>query len=211
MASKSQVQTVLKEKYGINNNISDVLDKEECERLLTILDHEPIAVKLVESFAEKNSTLRKNNASLGSRRYHAETKLSSLQSEYLQLQESIKNIEIPKSESTLKKKQLEQETRKIEENIKQVTTENKNLKTQLEALNQSNQNLSKVNLQLEKENQELKSLEDELFLLQKENEELQESIDNIEILKSESTLRKQELEQETRLLVHCGVNKITIK
>ncbi|MFM6004193.1 MAG: hypothetical protein ACKPB7_13115, partial [Sphaerospermopsis kisseleviana] len=63
MVSKSQVQTVLKQKYGINKNISDVLDKEECERLLTILEDEPIAVKLIESFAEKNSSLGKNNAS----------------------------------------------------------------------------------------------------------------------------------------------------
>ncbi|MFM6474723.1 MAG: hypothetical protein ACKPGH_14720, partial [Dolichospermum sp.] len=93
MASKSQVQTILKEKYGINKNISEALNKGECEKLLTILDNQPIAVKLVESFAEKNSSLGKNNASLGSRRYQAETKLSSLQAEYLELQESIRNIE----------------------------------------------------------------------------------------------------------------------
>ncbi|MBD2136135.1 hypothetical protein H6F32_00725 [Anabaena sp. FACHB-1237] len=130
----------------------------------------------------------------------AEKKLASLQAEYLELQESIKNIEILKSESSLRKQELDLETIKIEEDIEQITTENKNLKSQLEELNQSNQNLTKVNLQLEKENEELKLLENQLFLLHKEYKELKESIEHIEILKSASTLRKQELEQETRKL-----------
>ncbi|MDM3855153.1 MAG: hypothetical protein PT120_09700 [Aphanizomenon gracile PMC649.10] len=138
MASKGQLQTILMEKYGINKNISAALNKEECEQIIDILDSEPITVKLIESFAEKNAGLRKNNASLGSRRYHAETKLSSLQSEYLELQESIKNIELLKSESSLRKQELQQETRKLEEDIKRITKENKNLKTKVNTLS-SNQ------------------------------------------------------------------------
>jgi TusA-related sulfurtransferase len=55
MASKGQLQTILMEKYGINKNISAALNKEECEQIIEILDNEPITVKLIESFAEKNN------------------------------------------------------------------------------------------------------------------------------------------------------------
>lgn len=164
MASKGQLQTILMEKYGINKNISAALNKEECEQIIDILDSEPITVKLIESFAEKNAGLRKNNASLGSRRYHAETKLSSLQSEYLELQESIKNIELLKSESALRKQELEQETRKLEEDIKRITKENKNLKTKVNTLSSNNQELTEANSQLQKDNRHLKNIVDQIRL-----------------------------------------------
>lgn len=37
MPSKSELQTILKEKYGINKNISQSLALEDCENLLAVL------------------------------------------------------------------------------------------------------------------------------------------------------------------------------
>ena len=56
MTSKDELQTALKEKFGVNKNISQPLSKEECERLLNLLYSEASAAKLVSSYADKNSS-----------------------------------------------------------------------------------------------------------------------------------------------------------
>ncbi|MBE9058928.1 hypothetical protein [Sphaerospermopsis sp. LEGE 08334] len=64
MASKSQAQSILQEKYGINKSISESFNQEECEKLLIILDAEPIAIKLVESLNLQNKKLMEVNSQL---------------------------------------------------------------------------------------------------------------------------------------------------
>ncbi len=79
MAAKDELQNALKENFRINKNISQPLNKEECERLLALLYREPSAAKLVESYADKNSSLRGNNANLGRRREQAKRQFEDLQ------------------------------------------------------------------------------------------------------------------------------------
>ncbi|MDP5016821.1 hypothetical protein FJR11_21075 [Anabaena sp. UHCC 0187] len=164
MASKDQIQTTLKEKYGINKNISQPLDKEECEILLNVLNNEPSAVKLVESFAEKNSSLSKNNRNYGTLRSQAEKKLISLQAEYLELEGSVNTLEESKIILDNRKKQLEEERKKLEIEIKSFSSDNENLKAKVQELNSDNEQLIGVNDQLKKENKALKNIVDEIKL-----------------------------------------------
>jgi chromosome segregation ATPase len=164
MASKAQIQTILKEKYGINKDISQALKKEECEQLLNILDDEPTTVKLIESFVKKNSSLGKNNQYYGTLRYQAEKKFLSLQSEYLELEESIKTLEESKITLDNRKKQLEEDRKKIEAEIQNFSSENENLKAKVQILNSDNKQLIGVNDQLKKENKALKNIVDEIKL-----------------------------------------------
>ena len=85
MASKNELQNVLKEQFGINKNISQPLNQEECEKLLNLLSREPSAVKLINSFADKNSNLANNNANFGRARSRAEAKFEDLQERHLDL------------------------------------------------------------------------------------------------------------------------------
>jgi hypothetical protein len=72
MATKAELQNALKERFGINKNISQPLTKEDCQRLLDLLAREPSAAKLVGSYAEKNSQLGRNNATYGGARERVE-------------------------------------------------------------------------------------------------------------------------------------------
>jgi hypothetical protein len=87
MASKQKLQDILKEKYGINKNISQTLNTEELERIVSILEKEPSVIKLVEAFSEKNQNLWKNNANLGRRRSQAEKEKSQIEREKEDLHE----------------------------------------------------------------------------------------------------------------------------
>lgn len=65
MTSKRDLQDRLKDKYGINLNISQSLTTDDCETLLTLLDSQPSAAKLVTSFVSKNTNLSQNNRYYG--------------------------------------------------------------------------------------------------------------------------------------------------
>lgn len=147
MATKSELQSILKEKYGINKNISHALDKEQCERLIFVLEREPSTAKLVESFAEKNASLGQENKSLGSRRYQAEIQLQALKAEYAQLTTSTRTSEIQISE---REKRLEQDKKDLEARIQRLMAEN--------------EKLTKANDELKKDNKALKNLVDQIKL-----------------------------------------------
>jgi peptidoglycan hydrolase CwlO-like protein len=157
MASKEQFQSVLKAKYGINKNISQTLSKEECERLLDLLSIEPSAVKIVESFAAKNSSLGSNNAYYGRLRNKAEADLKSLETEYQELEASIAAIESDKLRLVDRKKQLEQE-------YVQLQTEVQSLSTKVDTLSSQNEELIGANEQLKKDNKALKTFVDAIKL-----------------------------------------------
>jgi chromosome segregation ATPase len=179
MASKDELQAVLKTKYGINKNISQPLNLEECERLLDLLDREAGAVKLVESFAQKNSTLSDSSRSLGRMREQSKRKLESLEVEYRELENSIQQLEASKSTLESKKQQLEQEKERLEFEVQNLSSANLSLTTKVDDLAANNDELLKANDQLKKDNKSLKNVVDAIRLrLARDTSELLKYEDN---------------------------------
>ena len=75
---------MLKEQYGVNKNISRSLSAQECSQLLVLLQSQPSAVRLIESFSSKNDELSKNNRHFGQLRGRAEKKLETERAQYNQ-------------------------------------------------------------------------------------------------------------------------------
>jgi chromosome segregation ATPase len=179
MASKDDLQAVLKSKYGINKNISQPLEREDCERLLELLDREAGAVKLVESFAQKNSALSGNNRSQGSRRELAERKFRSLETEYRELESAIQQLESSKLTLENRKQQLEQEKERLESEIQDLSSKNLSLTTKVDDLAATNDELLEANDQLKKDNKSLKNVVDAIRLrLARDTNELLKYEDN---------------------------------
>lgn len=164
MASKDELQNILKDKYGINKNVSQALNKDECERLLIILGSESSAARLIESFVEKNSSLSTNNALFGRMRNKAEKRLETLQAEYSALEEAIKDIEASKLTLETKKKQLEIDRAKLETEVTNLSSEITTLGSKVKKLNTENTELIGANEQLKKDNKDLKNLVDAIRL-----------------------------------------------
>ncbi len=179
MASKDELQTVLKSKYGINKNISQPLNLEECTRLLYVLDSEVGAAKLVESFAQKNSTLGGKNSYYSRIHNQAKRKLESVEAEYRELEDSIKYLEESKTTLESKKQQLEQEKKNLESEIQNLSSSNINLATKVDDLTSSNAELFEANDQLKKDNKSLKNIVDAIRLrLARDTNELLKYEDN---------------------------------
>lgn len=164
MASKNELQNALKEKFGINKNISQSLTKEECERLLELLRWEPSAARLVESYAEKNSSLGQNNASYGRARNQAVRKFEALQVEYEQLEQSIASIETVKIDLERKRATLEEEQRQLEAAVENLSTTNQALSSKVQTLMTRGEELASANAQLKRENKDLKNIVDQIRL-----------------------------------------------
>lgn len=179
MASKSELQTILKEKYGINENISQDLNREECERLLALLGKDQSVVKLVGSFSQKNSSLWQNNANYGRMRSRAENKLESLKAEYRELEQSIETLEISKTELETRKRLLEQEREMLEAEARKLGSENAALASKVGVLTSRNDELFDANEQLKKDNKDLKNIVDAIkFRLARDTKTLLQYEDN---------------------------------
>lgn len=185
MASKDELQSSLKEKFGINKNISQALTKEECERLFDLLCSEPSAAKLVSSFADKNSSLGRNNATYAKARNQAERKFETLQAEYQQLEKSIESIEAAKLYLEKRKRELEEEQKKLEAEVQNLSSTNQSLKSNVQTLTTQNDELIVANTQLKKENKDLKNIVDQIrlrlardtkMLLQYEDSEIKKAV-----------------------------------
>lgn len=185
MAAKDELQNALKEKFGINKNISQPLSKQECERLLALLYSEPSTTKLVSSYADKNSSLKHNNATLGRARSHTEHKFEVLQAEHLQLEKSVASIEQAKTALESKKRLLEEEQRKLEVEVQGLSSKNQSLASKVHTLTTQNDELTVANTQLKKENKDLKNIVDQIrlrlardtkMLLQYEDSELRKAV-----------------------------------
>lgn len=173
MVSKDKLQNDLKEKFGINKNISQVLSKEECARLLALLVQEPSAAKLVESYADKNFSLGRKNAQYSKARNQAEIKLEALRTEYLQLEQSIRTIENAKAQLEDRKQLLEAEQEKLETEVQNLSSANQNLSLKFQNLITQNDELITANTQLKKENKDLKNIVDQIrFRLARDTKEL---------------------------------------
>ena len=164
MASKSELQSALKEKYGINKNITQPLSTEECEQLLTLLHTQPSAVRLVGSLIAKNSDLSRNNRQFGQQRSQAERRLNALQVEYQQLEETIADFEAHNRALGDRKGQLSQEQQALEAEIKKLSDENASLSKKTQALTTQNDELIDANEQLKKDNKYLKNIVDQIRL-----------------------------------------------
>ena len=164
MPSKKELQTILKNKYGINKNISQPLASEDCEQLLVTLQKEPSTVKLVDSFSEKNTDLGKRNQHFGLLRTSAEKKLQKLQSEYRQLEDQIATIERAKVGLIDRKQTITAETKALEADIKRLSAEKNYLSSKVQKLTTHNDELVDANQQLKKDNKELKNVVDQIRL-----------------------------------------------
>jgi chromosome segregation ATPase len=185
MASKNELQNILKEKFDINKNISQSLNKEECEELLSLLYREPSAVKLVNSYADKNGQLGRNNATYARAGKQAQRKLETLQVDYRQLEDSIQSIEAAKVDLETRKKVLEDEQRKLEAEIQALASGNQALASKMQVLTTQNDELIEANSQLKRENKDLKNIVDQIrlrlardtkLLLQYEDNEIRKAL-----------------------------------
>lgn len=147
MTSKSQLQTMLKEKHGINKNITQPLSEEDCTQLLNLLE-QTSAQKLVHSFRKKNSELSNNNRNFGQRRKQAETKLERLQERH----------------DALKKTIADSKPSQRGQNGQVKTEEYETLKAEIDKLKTQNAELVEVNDELKKDNKALKNTVDGIRL-----------------------------------------------
>ncbi|PSN14108.1 hypothetical protein C7293_13040 [filamentous cyanobacterium CCT1] len=164
MKSKSQLQTILKEDYGINKNVTQSLSLEDCEKLLILLSNHPSAEKLVESFIEKNNELSRNNRYYGQRRSQAEKKLQQLQAEYQKTQKSIVELEEANKELLNRKGFLSVEQQQLEAQIKTLEAQNQGLSSKVQTLTIKNDELIEANDLLKKDNKDLKNTVDQIRL-----------------------------------------------
>jgi uncharacterized protein (DUF3084 family) len=185
MASKDELQSTLKAKFSINKNISQFLSREECEELLSLLVREPSAVKIVQSYADKNNSLGRNNATYARSSNQAKQKLEALKIEYFQLEESIKSMEDAKETLENRKSVLGEEQRRLEAQIQSLSSENKTLASNAQKLTTQNDELLEANAQLKKENKDLKNIVDQIrlrlardtkLLLQYEDSEIRKAL-----------------------------------
>lgn len=164
MVSKDELQTILKDTFGINKNISQPLNQEECERLLDLLKSEPSAFKLVQSYAEKNSYLGRNNANYGRARNQAERKLEALKTQYSQLEQSIESIETANKTMEEKRAMLVAEQKRLQADVQALSSSNQSLASKVQTLTTENDELVSANTQLKKENKDLKNIVDQIRL-----------------------------------------------
>lgn len=164
MASKADLQTQLKDLYKTNKNISEPLTRDECEAMLLLLAENPSALKIVETFVNKNSSLGKNNTVLGGQRSRAERRFETLQSEYDALEISIADLESTTNALNQRKLQLEADRSALSREIEQIGTQNKALSEKVGKLNVLTDELTDANDQLKKENKALKNLMDAIRL-----------------------------------------------
>ena len=164
MPSKNQLQTILKDQYGINKNITQSLTFEDCESLLLILQNQPETAKLVEAFINKNGELAQRNQSLGRRRWQAEKKLAKLQLETEEMEQSIAELENRNNSLGDRKSQLSEEQQALESQIQALTTQNQRLNAKVSTLSDRNEELIDANDELKRDNKELKNLVDQIRL-----------------------------------------------
>jgi chromosome segregation ATPase len=164
MSSKRQLQTILKEKYGINKNVTQSLSLEDCEGLLVLLSNHPSAEKLVEAFVEKNSELSQNNRYYGQRRSQAEKKFEQLQAENEKLEQAIADIEQANDKLGDRKRFLNEERQALEAQISTLTTKNQSLSVKVQTLTTRNDELVEANDQLKRDNKDLKNIVDQIRL-----------------------------------------------
>ncbi|MGD1862458.1 MAG: hypothetical protein ACFB0E_21130 [Leptolyngbyaceae cyanobacterium] len=164
MPSKSHLQSLLKEKYGINKNITQSLSAEDCKTLWETLQKQPSSVRLVESLLHKNQELSQRNRFFGLRRSQAERKWEKLKVENEQLERSIIDLREHNEKLGDRKSLLSKEQQTLEIEIRQLTAQNQLLNAKVTNLSTHNEELTEANDELKRDNKELKNLVDQIRL-----------------------------------------------
>jgi chromosome segregation ATPase len=156
--SKNELQTMLKDKYKINKNISGDLTADECRQLVSMLSQGNIGLeKLLAAYADKNGSLSKNNAFYGRQRSSSEKKAVQLQQECEELQATISRLGD-------KKTTLSSEYQQLVQQIETLEGQKFQLSSKVQQLDSSNHELTKVNHELKQDNKRLKNLVDAIRL-----------------------------------------------
>jgi chromosome segregation ATPase len=164
-SSKKEVQTTLKDKYKINKNISECLTEEECYQILGVLSSGNSGLeKLLNTYADKNGHLSKNNAFYGRQRSAAERKAAQIQQECEELQKNIAEMELKKSELGDRKTVLYLEYQQLQQQVQQLENDKLEFSSKISQLTSNNQQLTKVNHDLKQDNKRLKNLVDAIRL-----------------------------------------------
>ncbi len=196
--SKSELQTVLKDRYKINKNISEELTADECRQLLSMLSQGNVSLeKILAAYADKNSALGKNNALYGRQRSNAEKKAIQLQQEYEELQK--KN-----SQPSNLKAAVSSEHQRVVEQVGTLEEQKLQLSSKVKQLDASNNELVKVNNELRQDNRRLKDLEKEREELQKKNSQLSKLKTTVpserqQLVKQVKTLEEQKLQLSSKV------------
>jgi chromosome segregation ATPase len=164
MQSKSDLQTILKDRYGINKNVTQALSRDECEQLLILLNDKPAARNLVAAFIQKNHELSNNNRALGKRRENATKKLEQLTREYQRLEASIAKQEEKNETLAQRKVLLAKEEAELQQKIEELTQRNQRLESRVQTLTTHNDELVDANERLQKDNKALKNILDQIRL-----------------------------------------------
>jgi chromosome segregation ATPase len=164
MKSKGELQTQLKDQYGINKNVSQPLSRDECAALLESLSKDASVAKLIAAYADKNNDLGKKNATFGRARSQAENKLKTLRIEYDDLEASIATLENTNQSLATRKQQLESDRQALSREIQKITAENEALSNTVTDLTVRTDELTDANDQLKKDNKALKNTLDAIKL-----------------------------------------------
>jgi regulator of replication initiation timing len=173
MAVKAELQDILKERYGINKNISQPLSPLECQQLITLLSSETGVAKVVESFIDKNKELTTKNQQLGKRVVKAEKGVAVEKGKVEFEQE---RVEVLKNELKLARMELQNrqggvnpiqdssQESSIENGVPMLTERLKMLEREMTVLTSDNKKLVEVNDDLKKDNNEMKNIVDAIRL-----------------------------------------------
>lgn len=164
MATKKQIQETLKQRHGINKNISQEMSPQACEDLLRLMEREPSISELVDSFSEKNTDLSNNNRRYGQLRSQAERQLEKTKAECEQLQQSV--VEAQSRLESLRQQRggLSKEQEALEQEIMALQKRNTALGSDVQALKSKTKELTTANTALKKDNKALKNIVDQIRL-----------------------------------------------
>jgi chromosome segregation ATPase len=206
MTTQDNLQSILKERYGINKNISQALTAEECQRILVLLESESSTNKLIDAFIGKNRELTTNNQQYGRQRSKAENqlqleqekaeaiqaelqasqaasqvlqaKLQASQQAAIDLQTQLQDAEAESQRLQDSIAQMEQSKGKLVDRKEDLTQATAQLEAEIKALTQRSQALEVQVGQLKSEKQELVVVNDDL---KKDNKRLKNIVDMIRL------------------------------
>jgi regulator of replication initiation timing len=166
MAVKAELQNILKERYGINKNISQPLSSLECQQLITLLSSETGVAKVVESFIDKNKELTTKNQQLGKRVVKAEKEVDFEQERVEVLKNELKlaRMELQNRQGGVNPIQDLSQESSIENGVPMLTERLKMLEREMTVLTSDNKKLVEVNDDLKKDNNEMKNIVDAIRL-----------------------------------------------
>lgn len=202
MPSKKELQSILREQYGINKNVSQALATEDCEQLLTTLQRDPSAARLVDAFAEKNADLGKRNQYFGRMRSNAEGKLQASEESYQQLETQVAQVERAKVDAERRLQASEKNYQQLSARSAQMEQAKVEAERKLQALQVDYRQLSS---QVSKMEQVKLGLEDRKSVITGETKTLEAEIGRLQSEKQNLTSRVQTLTTQNDELSDANV------